>query len=86
MKFYLIDSSMASNLQNTQDELHRRNAAINSLDNYVSRYNIWLDESIKELGFTKERLQKVLIQSKIDKDELVVTSTLMMYGLFDRQM
>ena len=55
---------MTSSLQNTQDELIRRKTEVKNLDDYATQYNVWLGESVKELGFTKEHLlQKV---SKID--------------------
>ena len=54
---------MASSLQNTQEELDRRKTTINNIDNCITLNNVWLDESIKQLGFTKEHLlQKVLRQ------------------------
>ena len=54
---------MASSLQNTQEELDRRKTTINNIDNYITLNNVWLDESIQQLGFTKEHLlQKVLRQ------------------------
>ena len=56
---------MASSLQNTQEELDRRKTTINNIDNYITLNNVWLDESIQQLGFTKEHLlQKVLRQSR----------------------
>ena len=54
---------MASSLHNTQEELDRRKTTINNIDDYITLNNVWLDESIQQLAFTKEHLlQKVLRQ------------------------